>query len=283
MGDKISLWYDGNVAGHNYGIGVQGGLFQIHGYTSGDDIAFGYGSSESFTEKMRIKGNGNVGIGISTPTFPLSFAPEVGDKISLWSNSSNSYGFGVQGSKLQIHTDVYAADIVFGYGSSEAFTENMRIRGNGNVGIGTMTPDSKLTVVGDICIDGDILSSGSFGSCSDIRYKSHLTPISNSLEKVLQLHGLYYFLKMDEFPEKSFSDQRQIGFSAQELEEQFPEIVQTDTKGYKSVDYSRMTPILLEAIKEQQKQIDALQKNGEDQQQQINDLKKLVLELASRN
>jgi len=276
MGEKISLWYDGNISGHNYGIGVQGGLFQIHGYTSGDDIAFGYGSSESFTEKMRIKGNGNVGIGISAPTFPLSFAAAVGDKISLWSNSGNSYGFGVQGSKLQIHTDVIAADIVFGYGSSAAFTETMRIRGNGKVGIGTMTPDQALTVVGDICATGWI------ATCSDIRYKTDLTPISNSLEKALQLHGLYYFLKTDEFPEKSFSDKRQIGFSAQELELQFPEIVQTDSKGYKSVDHSRMTPILLEAIKEQQKQIDALQKNDENQQQQINELKKLITELAAK-
>lgn len=51
------------------------------------------------------------------------------------------------------------------------------------------------------------------------------------------------------FPEESFSDKRQIDFSAQELEVLFPEIVKTDSKGYKSVDYGRMTPILLEAIK----------------------------------
>jgi hypothetical protein len=60
-----------------------------------------------------------------------------------------------------------------------------------------------------------------------------------------------------------FTEERQIGFSAQEIEKLFPEIVQTDAEGYKSVDYSRMTPVLVEAIKEQQKEIVELKKKVE--------------------
>ena len=97
---------------------------------------------------MVVDSAGNVGIGNSTPTFPLSFAPALGDKISLWSNSTNSYGFGIQSSQLQIYTDISTADIVFGYGSSAAFFETMRIKGNGLVGIGTAAPvaSAKLEV-----------------------------------------------------------------------------------------------------------------------------------------
>ncbi len=90
--------------------------------------------------------NGNIGIGTFTPGFPLSFAPTTGDKISLWSNSTDSYGFGIQSTLLQIHSDISAADIGFGYGSSASFTENMRIKGNGNVGIGTINPGAKLHI-----------------------------------------------------------------------------------------------------------------------------------------
>ena len=78
--------------------------------------------------------NNNLGLGGSTtPGFPLTFGNVLGDKISLWGQSGNSYGFGIQGGLLQIHTDGSAGDIAFGYGSSAAMTETMRIRGSGRV------------------------------------------------------------------------------------------------------------------------------------------------------
>jgi len=73
---------------------------------------------------------------------------------------------------------------------------------------------------------------------------------------VMLLRGVNYFLKTKEFHEKQFTNTRQIGFIAQKIEKIYPEVVLTDKDGYKSVDYSRLTPILLEAIKEQQKIID---------------------------
>jgi len=105
-------------------------------------------------------------------------------------------------------------------------------------------------------VAGNICATGSIGGCSDIRYKKDITPITNALSNVMQLRGVNYFLKTKEFPEKQFTNTRQIGIIAQEIEKIYPEVVLTDKDGYKSVDYSRLTPILLEAIKEQQKIID---------------------------
>jgi len=143
LGDKLSLY---GVAGPHYGFGIQGNLMQIHSDLVGSDIAFGYGSSGSFTEGVRIRGNGNVGIGIAAPDYPLQFKTALGDKISLYGGTGAHYGFGIQGSLLQMHSSSVGSDIAFGYGSSAAFTENMRIKGNGTVGIGVANPQTKLHV-----------------------------------------------------------------------------------------------------------------------------------------
>ena len=76
---------------------------------------------------------GNIGINAASPNYPLSFPNVLGDKISLWGNSGAHYGFGMQSSLMQIYTDVQTSDIAFGYGSSGAFTESMRMKGNGTI------------------------------------------------------------------------------------------------------------------------------------------------------
>ncbi len=93
----------------------------------------------------------NVGIGTTTPEFPLDLAATLGDKLSLYSEAGgNGYGFGITNGLLQIHSDQLSSDVAIGYGPSTNFTERMRVRGNGNVGIGTNTPATALQVVGTI-------------------------------------------------------------------------------------------------------------------------------------
>ncbi len=88
--------------------------------------------------------SGNVGIGMTNPGFPLNFPNTLGDKISLYGNTGSTYGFGIQGSLLQIHTDSPGSDVSFGYGSSVSMTETMRISGSGNLTVRGF--DSSITV-----------------------------------------------------------------------------------------------------------------------------------------
>jgi hypothetical protein len=133
LGDKISLWDGGN--GTSFGFGITNSQMQIHSDDTNSDIVFGSGSSTHLIETMRIKGNGNVGIGTSTPNFPLSFGSTNGDKLALYDDQLNGlyYGFGITNSGLQIHTDNSLSDVIFGYGSSTNLTETVRIKGNGKI------------------------------------------------------------------------------------------------------------------------------------------------------
>ena len=127
-----------------------------------DSTGTGTGFIQSFKEGTGAQNlllnpsGGNVGIGTTAAAFPLSFAATTGDKISLHPGTApSSYGFGIAANALQIHGNSITDSIVFGYGSSAAMTETMRIQGNGNVGIGTASPANKLTVAG-----GNVYVSG---------------------------------------------------------------------------------------------------------------------------
>ena len=91
---------------------------------------------------------------------------------------------------------------------------------------------------------------------SDKKFKTNIITIKNPIEKISKLRGVMFDWKKDEYPE--FSDRKQMGVIAQEVEEVIPEVVLN--KDHKSVCYDKMVALLIEGIKEQQNKI----KNLED-------------------
>ncbi len=233
LGKKITL-YPGATG--DVGMAVRGNLFQIYSDNPSADIAFGYDVAGTMTERMRIKGNGNVGIGNNSANAPLAFANATGRKISLYDGGLNNYyGFGVESGQLQIYTDASLGKISFGYYNAGTFSERMYL--SNSTGI--------LTVNGT-------------NYPSDARYKKEISTLQNALQKIIAIRGVEYFMRTDEFPEKHFDTKLQVGLIAQDVEKVLPQAVQTDNEGYKSVDYAKMVPLLVEGIKEQQKKIDEL-------------------------
>lgn len=259
-----------SIANFGYEAGINNASLGIHAYrrSAGTDwtttsILFGMDVDNTTRAAgggsfFSLNSTGSFGISNANPRFPLTFAAVLGDKISLWDDGTNTYhyGLGIQSGLLQLHTDLVGSDIVFGYGSSGAMTENVRFKGNGNVGIGTNAPSQKLHVIGNILASGTITPS-------DIRYKKNIRLINSPVEKLKLIRGVTYQYKSKEFPGMGFTDGMQMGFIAQEVEKVFPELVTTDDKGYKYVDYPKITPVMLEAIKEQQQEIDNLTKRIE--------------------
>ena len=94
---------------------------------------------------------------------------------------------------------------------------------------------------------------------SDQRLKTNIKPLERALDKVLTLNGVTYEWRVKEFPNKNFDSNRHVGVLAQELEAVLPEAVETGEDGYKSVNYSNITPLLIEAIKELKAEKDAQQ------------------------
>ncbi len=123
---------------------------------------------------------------------------------------------------------------------------------------------------------GNVLATAYLYS-SDQRLKKDVTPLSDSLEKILSLSGYTFTWKL--------SDQKDMGLIAQEVEKVFPEIVHTASgaEGYKSVEYGNLIAPVIESIKtlaktndSQDEQIAKLLEVVEKQQEEITDLKKQV-------
>lgn len=106
----------------------------------------------------------------------------------------------------------------------------------------------------------------SHNSYSDEHLKRDITQIDNALNGVLSLNGVNFLWNTSGYPELELNNRVQIGFVAQELEQIYPELVSIDEYGLKTIDYAKLTPVLVEAIKQQQLLI-------ADLQQQIDTLK----------
>ncbi len=119
----------------------------------------------------------------------------------------------------------------------------------GRVGIGEPLPSYALDVAGGI-------EANAFYYSSDEKLKENIQKIDNSLEKITKLNGISFTWKE--------SGEKGIGLVAQNVETVFPELVkESETSGMKSVEYGNLVAPMIEAIKEQQKMIENLQKEIE--------------------
>lgn len=126
-------------------------------------------------------------------------------------------------------------------------------------------PSQGIVYSNDVVAGKDVYVGGHVIVESDQRIKRDISPILNASEKLSQINGRYYFMRREEFPEKNYSSERQMGLIAQEVERFFPEAVRKTPDGLKAVRYTMLVPALIEAHKEQSKII-------EEQGQKIKDL-----------
>jgi hypothetical protein len=225
-----------------------------------------------------VNGDGRVNCGelvVASPTFPgrswtmssqgrqemtatNDFIIQAASNIQLWpSTASTSAAFSV----ASAGGGTVALAV---YPSTHATAPN-------RVGIGgSHLPTDALDVDGTISIRQGGPVVGRFLMCntaggravwgvppSDARLKKDIEPLEGALAKVAALRPVSFHWRQEEFPDRGFGGQRELGLIAQEAEMVTPEIVSENPDGYLGVNYVALVPLLIEAIKEQQALIDS--------------------------
>lgn len=126
-------------------------------------------------------------------------------------------------------------------------TKGISLTPTGTVGIGMTAPGAKLDVAG-------IVQATAFVSTSDGRLKENVEPIEGALSKVMEMEGVSFKWKKEEGTDR-FPEGTHYGVVAQQMEKVAPEVVREGSGGQKAVSYTELIPVLIEAIKEQQKTI----------------------------
>ncbi len=102
---------------------------------------------------------------------------------------------------------------------------------------------------------GDLTATGNVIAYSDVSIKDDIEVIENAIEKLNKIRGVTFVRK-----DLADKEKRHAGVIAQEIEQVLPEVVGQSEDGIKTVSYGNIVALLIEAIKEQQKQIDELKK-----------------------
>ncbi|MFZ1529989.1 MAG: tail fiber domain-containing protein [Ferruginibacter sp.] len=226
----------------------------------------GNGSEDLRSNALTILRNGNIGIGTTTPSRPLSFPATTGGKIQFFAAPLGEYGIGLYSGELRIHADQAGSKVSFGtQNNAGTFTELAKAEQNGAYA---------FSIFGSLWVNGTTYAS-------DERFKQNITAIQSPLQKLMQINGVEYEMKAGEFTKNNFQKGRQIGLIAQNVEKVVPEAV-NEQDGYKGVDYAKLVPLLLEAVKEQQVEIEKQHFLFQQQQAEINELKKIVRELLKK-
>lgn len=147
LGQKVTFWDDGNPGGSNYGIGIQSGEMRINTFSIADDILLGHGSTGTFTERFRFKGNGNFGVGNNNPQYKI----DVSGRIRLRHEGGSSTAGLWLGNSTNSNTPAFIGllnDQTVGlYGINNGWGLTMNTT-SGFVGLGTSAPSTRLDVAG---------------------------------------------------------------------------------------------------------------------------------------
>ncbi|MDD3288790.1 MAG: tail fiber domain-containing protein, partial [Alphaproteobacteria bacterium] len=212
---------------------------------------------------MPSGGTGYVGIGTTSPSYPLDIEANPSG-VAL--KAAGAISSGIQVITPNLSSPSSGINLAFALGG----TIYMTLASGGYVGIGTTSPSYPLHV------NGTAYATGAAGALSDVRHKDKIKTLSFSgLDVVSKLRPVSFVWKE---PKDSGMKGEQIGFIAQEVESVLPQVVLTENNAEKtkSLKYSEIIPVLTKAIQEMKAANDDLRRVVETQDKEIRMLKARV-------
>jgi hypothetical protein len=168
--------------------------------------------------------------------------------ITYFRTNNGGYCGSTDSAKLQAFSDSNNSAF-FSFHKGGHYATNMGLDADNVIRIGGWSAAAnrwQLDMSGNMTAAGDVIAY------SDVRVKTNIVTVNNALEKVLKLRGVYY--NRTDSDDKS----RKIGVIAQEIQEVIPEVIHEQNDGLLGVSYGNLAGLFIEAMKEQQKQIDEL-------------------------
>ena len=276
----VNAFADANIGAYSAAFGINPKAAGDQAFAVGfspdasglNAIALGNQVNATSTSSVAI-GSFSTSSGVNTITLGANLTAESRGQISL-----GYFNTAVAGNpSAYVETDRL---LVIGNGTSDfdgvtlsdalVMLKNGNTAFAGNVAIGTDTPETTYA----LNVNGDLNYTGNLTNISDRRYKKNIEVLPNSLDKILKTEGVKYEMRKEDFPDMKFADGTQYGVIAQEIEKIFPNLVKTNKEGFKSVNYTGLIPVLMEAIKEQQKLI-------QKQESEIAELKEETSNMSS--
>jgi trimeric autotransporter adhesin len=209
---------------------------------------------ENRRNAMTVLKNGNTGIGIQTPVAPLHVSSRLvlerptGGSASTAALEWRSNGIYRGG----LGWDVTAGRFFFFDGESNS---NTMFINNGRIGIQRDPATNTLEINGNASKS----SAGDWLANSDARLKKDIQPLQGALKKLLQLNGITYQWN-DDKTGTTRPPGTQMGFTAQNIQKVFPELVSTDAQGFLQTAYGTYDALYVEAIKDLLERINMLEK-----------------------
>ena len=250
------------------------------GSTSSYNVISGKGTIDNYLQ-LNIQNQSNTGNASSDVVATAANGNETSNYIDMGINSGlyTNTSQPITGGSNNAYLYSTGKDFVIGNGSSGRslifFTnsfatadEKMRITSSGNVGIGTTAPADKLSVAGVVAPSADntytlgkssarwsaVYSANGTIQTSDARLKTNIRPLRYGLREVMQLQPVRY----NWIDQPNGADK--IGLIAQDVRKVVPEVVVGDeTKENLGMNYAELVPVLINAIKEQQKEINSIE------------------------